>query len=78
MKEAKSSDAAEVLKVLPGMKFDTAMGEAYFRAEDHILYAPVTAVECFGDEASEFGYKCENATSIPAKDVVPAPNPTKK
>ena len=78
MKKAKSSDAAKVLKVLPGMKFDTAMGEAYFRAEDHILYAPVTAVECFGDEASEFGYKCENATSIPAKDVVPAPNPTKK
>ena len=78
MKEAGSTDAAKVLKVLPGMKFDTAMGEAYFRAEDHILYAPVTAVECFGDEASEFGYKCENATSIPAKDVVPAPNPKKK
>lgn len=78
MKQAKSTDAKKVLKVLPGMKFDTAMGEAYFRAEDHILFAPVTAVECFGDADSEFGYKCENATSVPAKDVVPKPNPTKK
>lgn len=78
MKLANSSDAAKVLKVLPGMKFDTAMGEAFFRAEDHILFAPVTAVECFGDENAEFGYTCENATSIPAEAVVPAPNPTKK
>lgn len=74
---AGSADAAKVLSTLPGMKFDTAMGEAYFRAEDHQLAAPVSAVECYGDAASEFGYKCENATSVPAADVMPTPNPAK-
>lgn len=78
MEKAKSTDAAKVLAKLPGMKFDTAMGPAHFRAEDHLLMAPVTAVECSGDITSEFGYKCENPISVPAKDVAPAPNPTKK
>jgi branched-chain amino acid transport system substrate-binding protein len=76
IEQGKSADAADVLKTLPGMSFDTAMGKAQFRAEDHILAAPVSAVECFGDAASEFGYKCENAISVPAEDVLPEPNPS--
>lgn len=75
IKQAKSTDEAKVLATLPGMKFDTAMGPAYFRAEDHLLMAPVTAVECAGDASAQFGYKCQNPTSVPAKDVAPAPNP---
>lgn len=77
IKKAGSDDPKKVLSTLPGMKFDTAMGEAYFRAEDHQLAAPVSAVECYGDADAEFGYTCENATSIPAADVMPAPNPSK-
>ncbi len=77
LKIAKSDDPAKLLETLPGMKFDTAMGPAYFRAEDHILVAPVSAVECVGDKSAKLGYTCSNAKSIPGESVVAPPNPAK-
>lgn len=75
MEQADSTDPTKVLAALPGMKFESAMGPVYFRAEDHILVAPVTAVECEGDASAKFQYTCENPVVIPGEEVIVAPNP---
>lgn len=63
-----SGDA--IIKVLPGLHFQSPKGNVYFRT-DHLLSAPIAAFECMGDASAAKGYKCPFATAIPAAAVLP-------
>lgn len=64
-----SGDA--IIKVLPGLHFESPKGDVYFRS-DHLLAAPIAAFECAGDASAAKGYSCPLATAIPAAEVLPA------
>jgi branched-chain amino acid transport system substrate-binding protein len=73
MKKANSADGAEVLKVLPGLHFNSPKGDVSFRAKDHALISPATAFTCKGDASTPKGYSCPSAEPIPAAGTMPDP-----
>jgi len=73
MKKSASADGPAVLKVLPGMHFNSPKGDVSFRAKDHALISPATAFTCKGDATAPKGYSCPTAEPIPAAGTMPDP-----
>lgn len=73
--KAKKADGQTLINTLPGMHFQTAKGDVYFRKEDHMLMQPMTVFTCQGASNSQ-GFSCPNTDMIPASSFMPAANPT--
>lgn len=70
IEKAGSADPDQMIKVLPGLHFDSPKGDVYFR-KDHLLAAPIAAFKCVGDASAPKKYKCPFAVELPAEEVLP-------
>lgn len=73
--KAKKADGQSLINTLPGMHFQTAKGDAYFRKEDHMLMQTMTVFTCQGANNSQ-GFTCPNTDVIPASSFMPEAKPT--
>ncbi len=74
IKACGSTDVELVIKALEGLRFDTARGQAYFRAEDHQLISAMNILRYVGKEG-EPGWEARDLTSEPDEKFVNRPTP---